>query len=81
MCGMLEGFTWDVQKNKPGLMSENHRPSWHIQRMKTKRNCAMNAKRYIGLDVHKRQVVVAVVDQQQNVRLKPVKIKMKNFPS
>lgn len=62
-------------------MSENHRPSWHIQRMKTKRMYAMDAKRYIGLDVHKRQVVVAAVDQQQNVRLKPVKIKMKNFPS
>lgn len=41
----------------------------------------MDTKRYVGLDVHKRQVVVAAVDQQQNVRLKPVKIKMKNFPS
>lgn len=41
----------------------------------------MDAKRYVGLDIHKRQVVAAAVDHQQNVRLKPVKIKMKNFPS
>ena len=40
-----------------------------------------NTKRYIGLDVHKRQVVAAGVDQQQNELLKPVKIKIKNFPS
>ena len=41
----------------------------------------MDSKRYIGLDVHKRQVVAAGVDQQQNELLKPVKIKIKHFPS
>ena len=40
-----------------------------------------NTKRYIGLDVHKRQVVIAGVDQQQNELLKPVKIKIRNFPT
>jgi transposase len=40
----------------------------------------MDAKRYIGLDVHKRQVVAAAVDQYQKVQLQPVKIKMKHFP-
>jgi len=41
----------------------------------------MGTKRYIGLDVHKRQVVAAGVDQQQNELLKPVQVKIKNFPS
>ncbi len=40
-----------------------------------------HAKRYIGLDVHKRQVVAAGVDKQQNELLRPVKIKIKNFPT
>jgi transposase len=40
-----------------------------------------HTKRYIGLDIHKRQVVAAGVDQQQNELLKPVKIKIKNFPT
>ena len=39
-----------------------------------------DVKRYVGLDVHKRQVVVAAVDQHQEVQLNPVKVMMKNFP-
>ena len=40
----------------------------------------MDAKRYVGLDVHKRQVVAAAVDQYQNVLIRPVKITIKAFP-
>jgi transposase len=41
----------------------------------------MNKERFVGIDVHKRHVVVAAVDQQQNVLLSPKKISNQRFAS
>ena len=41
----------------------------------------MTAERYIGLDVHKRQVTVAAVDSQQRVILTPKKVAVEHFES
>lgn len=39
----------------------------------------MSAERYVGLDVHKRQVTVAAVDSQQRVILSPQKVAVEHF--
>ena len=41
----------------------------------------MTAERYVGLDVHKRQVTVAAVDSQQRVILRPQKVAVEHFES
>lgn len=41
----------------------------------------MTAERYVGLDVHKRQVTVAAVDSQQQVVLTPQKVAVDQFES
>lgn len=41
----------------------------------------MHTERFIGIDIHKRHVVVAAVDQQQNVLLSPKKISNQRFAS
>lgn len=41
----------------------------------------MHTKRFIGIDVHKRHVVVAAVDKQQQVLLSPKKISNQRFAS
>ncbi len=39
----------------------------------------MTAVRYVGLDIHKRHVTVAAVDEQQQVVLAPVKVAVERF--
>src|SRR5687767_15056381 len=41
--------------------------------------CAMSVTRYVGLDIHKRQVTVAAVDDQQQIVLPPQKISLSDF--
>jgi transposase len=41
----------------------------------------MHTERFIGIDIHKRHVVVAAVDQQQKVLLSPKKISNQRFAS
>ena len=39
----------------------------------------MSEERFVGIDVHKRQMVVAAVDSQQQQVLKPIKVLVENF--
>ena len=41
----------------------------------------MKTKRFVGIDIHKRHVVIAAVDQHQEVRLSPQKIPNSQFGS
>jgi transposase len=46
-----------------------------------KRICAMKVERFVGIDIHKRHVVIAAVDDQQNLVLEPKRVSNHQFAS
>ena len=66
--------------DKLELMSESPDPSI-TSNSPNREDDGMTAERYVGLDVHKRQVTVAAVDSQQRVVLTPQKVAVEHFES
>ena len=61
-------------KDKLGLMNETSQTQKAHPATKQKRMGTMHTERFVGIDIHKRHVVVAAVDKQQKVLLSPKKI-------
>src|SRR5262245_3772638 len=60
-------------------MSDSPDPSITSNRPFREEDGQMTARRYVGLDVHKRQVTVAAVDSQQRMIITPHKISVERF--
>jgi hypothetical protein len=68
--------------NKLGLMNDSRRPTiTFIPINQIRRTYTMTSSRYVGLDIHKRHVMVAAVNAHQDLVLTPQKVAIDYFPS
>jgi transposase len=67
------------QWGKLALMSDSPDPIITSIHQSSGEDNGMTIERYVGLDVHKRHVMVAAVDRQQRVVLGPVKVAVERF--